>query len=467
MSRESEKLFSGVTRIDDEIIEQAQAAPGRRRRFYRKWMGPVAAILALAILVSGLFGSRLITSVYAVEQAVYPKYDVGRIDPSGDSAEHFIKAGVPVFLSGSAGENRIFSPLCTYIALAMTAELTGGESRDQILSALGAKDLDSLRREAHEVWLSSYHSDETGKSVLANSLWMNKDIRYESDVLKTLAENYYASSFSGKMGSRSLDWMLQNWLNAQTHGKLSDMASRESTRSRTDRNWTELDVLTLASTVYFRGKWSQKFDGGTSPGVFHAPKGDVTADFMHQRLSGAYYWFDSFAAAAQGFTSGAVMWYILPDEGVTPEELLQDPQLLSFLAAEEPRDSNADNRKYLYINLAVPKFDVEDEVEMSKGLQAMGVTDIFDRNVSDFTPLTRDPKAEEKGVWLSEAKQATRVLVDENGCEATTYIKFSFGAGTGGPPTDEVDFVLDRPFLFAVTNGTNGLPLFVGIVNRP
>ncbi len=467
MSRESERIFTGVTRIDDAIIEEAQAAPGRHRRLYRGWMGPVAAILVLALLVSGLFGSRLISSVYAVEQAVYPKYDVGRISIRGSSAEHFVEASVPVFLSGPAGENRIFSPLCTYIALAMTAELTGGESRAQILSALGAKDLDSLRREAREVWLSSYHSDETGKSVLANSLWMDKDIRYESDVLKLLAENYYASSFSGKMGSRSFDRMLQTWLNAQTHGKLSDRASRESTRSRTARNWTELDVLTLASTVYFRGKWSQKFDGGTAAGVFHAPKGDVRADFMHQRLSGAYYWFDSFAAVAQSFTSGAVMWYILPDEGVTPEALLQDPQLLSFLAAAEPRDSNADNLRYLYINLSVPKFDVEDEVEMTKGLQAMGVTDIFDMTVSDFTSLTRDPKAEDKGIWLSDAKQAARVLVDENGCEATTYIKFSFGAGTGAPPTDEVDFVLDRPFLFAVTNGTNGLPLFAGIVNQP
>ena len=344
----------------------------------------------------------------------------------------------------------------------MTAELTAGESRAQILSALGAEDLASLRREAHEVWLESYHSDKMGESILATSLWMNSDLRYESGPLRILAENYYASSFSGQMGSQGFDRALQSWLNAQTHGKLRDASSRESTWSR-----TELDVLTLASTVYFRGKWTHKFDGGTSAGPFHAPEGDVTAEFMHQRLSGAYYWFDSFAAAAQGFTSGAVMWYILPDEGVTPEELLQDPQLLSFLSAEEPRDSNGDNREYVFINLAVPKFDVEDELEMTNDLQAMGVTDIFDRTVSDFTPLIRDPKAEEMGVWLSEAKQATRVLVDENGCEATTYIKFNFGAGTGGPPNDEVDFVLDRPFLFAVTNGTNGLPLFVGIVNQP
>ncbi len=465
MSRESEKLFSGVTRIDDEIIEQAQAAPGRRRRFYRKWMGPVAAILALAILVGGLFGSRLITSVYAVEQAVYPKYDTRSDFVPDEGAGAFVRASLPVFLGGRTGENRIYSPLNTYMALAMTAELTAGESRAQIMAVLGETDLETLREQARELWKQNYRDGQGGKSLSATSLWMDDAIRYERDTLKVLAENYYASSFSGKLGSPGMDRALQLWLNDQTGGMLADRASAESTH----RSGTEADVLTLASTVYFTGKWNDKFDkSDTYPQVFHAPGGDITSDFMHQqRMKGVYYWFDSFAAVPQSFTSNAVMWYILPDEGVTPEELLQDPQLLAFLTAEDRRGDYQDNSKYLFVNLAVPKFDVSAEVEMTEGLRSMGITDIFDYTVSDFTPLTRDEAMEEMGVWLSQAKQATRVLIDEQGCEAATYIKFQFGAGTGAPPTDEVDFVLDRPFLFAVTNSTNGLPLFVGIVNQP
>ena len=38
--------------------------------------------------------------------------------------------------------------------------------------------------------------------------------------------------------------------------------------------------------------------------------------------------------------------------------------------------------------------------------------------------------------------------------------------GATAPPEEEVDFVLDRPFLFAVTS-QDGLPLFVGIVHQP
>ncbi|MBQ9544053.1 MAG: hypothetical protein IJV00_02865 [Clostridia bacterium] len=38
--------------------------------------------------------------------------------------------------------------------------------------------------------------------------------------------------------------------------------------------------------------------------------------------------------------------------------------------------------------------------------------------------------------------------------------------GAGMPPEEEVDFVLDRPFIFSIT-AEDGLPLFVGEVNRP
>ncbi len=466
MSTESEILYGGVTQIDDAIIEQAQAPLRRRRRVYRRWMAPAAAVLAVAILLSALLSSRFVFSVYAVERPVYPKYDTRNSFAPDSGVGGFVRASVPVFLSGKPGENRIYSPLNIYMALAMTAEITAGESRAQIMSVLGEEDLEALREQARELWKQNYRDDEGGKSVSAVSLWMDDSIRYARDTLKLLAENYYASSFSGRMGSSGFDKALQAWLDSQTHGMLTGQASAESTRSR-----TEADVLTLAATIYFNGKWNSKFEkSNTAEQVFHMPEGDVICDFMHQQLTtGIYYWFDSFSAVPQSFTGDAVMWYILPDEGVTPEELLQDPQLLAFLSAEDRMNAGKypHNSQYLKINLSVPKFDVDEELEMTEGLRAMGITDIFDYTVSDFTPLTRDPWIGEKGVWLSEAKQATRVLIDEQGCEAATYIKFQYGAGVGALPKDEVDFVLDRPFLFAVTVGTDCLPLFVGIVNRP
>jgi len=68
-------------------------------------------------------------------------------------------------------------------------------------------------------------------------------------------------------------------------------------------------------------------------------------------------------------------------------------------------------------------------------------------------------------IYLSQAKHDARVTIDEEGCTAVAYTVLA-AAGAGMLPEEEVDFVLDRPFLFAIT-GVDRLPLFVGVVNQP
>ena len=64
----------------------------------------------------------------------------------------FFSASIRQFLSESGGENRVYSPLNVYFALAMLAETTGGESQRQILDLLGAGDLAALRAQASALW---------------------------------------------------------------------------------------------------------------------------------------------------------------------------------------------------------------------------------------------------------------------------------------------------------------------------
>ena len=91
----------------------------------------------------------------------------------------------------------------------------------------------------------------------------------------------------------------------------------------------------------------------------------------------------------------------------------------------------------------------------------MGITDVFDPAVSDFTPMTE--AVEDSSV--TQATHAARVAVDEEGVTAAAFTAMAMG-GSGMPPEDEVDFTLDRPFLFVLTSAA-GQPLFAGVVNQP
>ena len=181
---------------------------------------------------------------------------------------------------------------------------------------------------------------------------------------------------------------------------------------------------------------------------------------MHQRDDQTYYWGDKFAAVAQHFEQGGSMWFLLPDEGIAPEELLSDGEAMDFLFTADKYEW--ENQKFLFVNKSIPKFDVSSQFELKEGLQALGVTDVFDPAVSDFTPMTTDVK---DPIILSQADHAARVTIDEKGCTAAAFTVMAT-VGAAMPPDEEVDFVLDRPFIFCIT-GANDLPLFVGTVNYP
>ena len=373
--------------------------------------------------------------------------------------DEFLYASTTQFLTDAGTENRIYSPLNVYIALSMLAETTGGSSREQLLDLLGADSVEGLRTLVSTLWKDNYRDDGLVTSLLANSLWLRDGMTYSQDTLDRLARDYYASSFSGEMGTEEYNQALRNWINEQTGGLLREQAGGLSMSPDT--------VLALASTIYFKAAWEGKFpEHLTRRDIFHAPDRDVETDFMHRSMRGTYYWGRNYSAVRLSFQEGGSMWLILPDEGADPDELLTSGEAMRFLlnTMTDKYDSVPADSKFLRINLSMPKFDVSSDLDLIGGLKALGVTDVFDDTVSNFEPLgasTGDP------LVVSQAKHAARVKVDEEGCEAAAYTVITTAPTAIDPGSlDEVDFILDRPFLFAIT-GDSGLPLFVGTVNQP
>lgn len=361
----------------------------------------------------------------------------------------FFSDSTRVFLSDSGTDNKVYSPLSLFMALSMSAEITDGNTRQQILDVLGSDDITSLRSDANSIWQANYMDDGMAKCVLANSLWTNNKIPYIQSTMDSLAENYYASSFSGDPASAEYSKMMQDWMNEQTDGLLSDYISS-----------IEMDpemVLTLASAVNYSGKWVNKFnEDNTESGIFHSPDGDIQCDFMNAERDMQYSWHEDFASVSLELENNGKMLFILPDEGIAPEELLNNDEVMDFMM----NSSTYSNSKYALVNMSIPKFDVHSSTDLNEGLKTLGITDVFDPSASDFSPLTNELEE----IFLSKAEQDARVVIDEEGCKASALTVMIYcGAGM---PDEQVDFILDRPFIFEIVSET-GLPLFVGIVNEP
>lgn len=368
-----------------------------------------------------------------------------------DGLEDFFLQSIPVFLSDAKGDNAVCSPLNIYMALALLAETTGGNSRQQILDVLGSDSAAALREQAGQVWNAHYCADGATSTLLANSLWLNSGVTYRAETVNTLAENYYASVYQGDLGSEEMNQALRDWVNAQTDGLLEDQPQNLEMDAET--------ILALASTICYRAKWRDEFwEDNNTQGLFHAPEGDTSVTFMNRTLAyGPYFWGEDFAAACLTLEDSSKMWLILPDEGKTPQDILSSGYALDMVLNHS---DSYENRRQLQVHLSLPKFDVAADVPLEEALQSLGITDVFSEAKADFTPILP-----EDGAWLNSVQHAARVAIDEEGVTAAAYTVMMY-CGASIPPEDEVYLTLDRPFLFVITS-RDDLPLFAGVVNVP
>ncbi len=370
---------------------------------------------------------------------------------------HFYAATLKAFLTDDTKKNRVYSPLNVYLALAMLAETTEGNSRAQILDLLNVSDVSALREKCGNLWNGVYNDDGVVTSRLGNSLWLAEGDRwdYNVDTARVLAEHYYASTYKGVMGSDSYNKSVQNWLNEQTGGLLKEQASKVDFDADT--------ALALASTVYFKANWYDEYrEQNTYQRIFHTATGDVTADFMKDTSRHKAYFGEQFTAIFETFEdTDYKMWFILPDEGASVETVVEDPQLLEML--EAPYD-NALEQGIFKVNKHIPKFDVTSEKSLIAGLQSLGVTDVFDSKVSDFSGIL---SGKGEPIAVSALQHAARVTIDEEGVEAAAFTVIVNSATSARPNKDEeLEFIVDRPFMFAITGPENVL-LFTGIVETP
>lgn len=467
-----EKILTALEEISDEHIAEAEKPPKKKRSFFR-----MAVAAALAIVVGlNILNAPMLIMAHTIAEASEPRLpehpdlddykdreewreDVDAWDAqlaarneNADQAmlglQTFFVEGNSQFLQTEKNENKIWSPINAYIGLAMTTELTEGETRQQILDVFGVEDTDTLRKQVSAVWESVYQDRSNEICVLANSLWLEKGLKYNQEAMDALGYHYYASVYQGDLGSKQTNKDVAAWINNNTGKFLKD--STKSIQLAPDT------IMALYSTLYFQAKWADQFSGrNNTTGVFYMPDGDVQAEYMNKELYHMnYYWGENFSAVNMWLKNDCRMWFILPDEGMTTEDVLNNGTYMDMILSNEWEDY-----KYMKVNLSVPKFDVASTMDLSEGLKEMGMTKVFTEYDAEFTNLTSDSP-----IWLTGANQSVRVQIDEEGVKAAVYIEIP-GAGAAAPPDEIIDFVLDRPFLFVITN--ENIPLFAGCVNHP
>ena len=357
----------------------------------------------------------------------------------------FAAKSTPLALAGQEGKNAAYSPASLWAALAMLAPCAQGNSQAQLLSALGVAGQRELTDQAGRLWKGLYTNDGVSSLILSNSVWLNdaQEGEYVQATLDTLGRDYFAGVYTTPMGTAGADQAITDWISKETGGLIGGDGPVVETTPDT--------LLLLASSLYYKAAWVVPFDASqTQAGDFTTASGETASvDFMHTSQDCSFLRRENYQAAALETQLGE-MFFVLPEEGTSPEELLSDTSFLSSLS------SGAADVQYGTVEWSVPKFDLSADLDLMSTLKALGITDLLNPDQADLSGLTS------MDTFLTQAEQMTRVSVDEEGVEAAAVTIIA--DGKGGAPDETCVMNLNRPFLFVLRS--QGVTLFVGVVNE-
>lgn len=346
-------------------------------------------------------------------------------------------------------ENVLVSPLSVMNALTMAANGAGGETLSQMETALGANTA-SLSSYLHD-YNTALPSGEKYRFHLANSLWLIdfEGFVVEEGFLQANADLLNAEIFKAPFDADTLR-DINDWVSDNTDGMIPNILDNILP-----------DALTyLVNAVAFDAEWSTTYrETQVRDGYFTNGDGAMQAVQMMYSTEHAYLSGDHVQGFLKRYADGKYAFAaLLPDEGVDVREFADS------LTGESLHDLLC-NTTEITVHAAIPKFEAEYGITLNSSLQAMGMTAAFDP-AADFSALGHSSRG---NIYISRVLHKTFIAVDEKGTKAgaATVIEMNDGAAALDPLEEESRTVhLDRPFLYAIIDCEEKLPIFIGIVQN-
>lgn len=350
---------------------------------------------------------------------------------------------------GERTDNWLVSPFSLQCALGMLSNGAKGETREEILYTLGLSQYSQEEVNAYfKKLIEGLHTVNSAITVkTSNSVWGNAGVPLKDDFQKMNIENYFAMVSQLDFSDPSAVDQINAWCNQTTEGLIPSILEEVNPTA----------TVYLLNSLYFKARWESEFaPEKTQEGDFNTSSGKVVkADFMQTQRMAAYVeneWFTSTSLSYQN--DSYVMRLILPQPEISIDQVLQ--------ALSESDENLWKNTILADINLKMPRFALENKMDLTPTLQALGMKKAFSGG-ADFSSMS------DVATYISLVQQATRLKVDEDGSEgaAVTVIEGYLSDLMRPLPEEEVDFFLDRPFLFQIIESSTGTVLFMGQVGLP
>lgn len=181
-----------------------------------------------------------------------------------------------------ANENFMVSPFSLSMALAMTWNGSAGETKESIQNTLGFgewKD-NEVNSYFNKLKNTFEKTDPSTKLTIANSIWINGDVRILPDFISLNKDYYNAIVEAVDFGNTATVGRINAWAADNTNDLIKSIIEKTSTS----------DLMYLLNALYFKGIWTSEFDAKNTKKMSFTPEVGtlVKIDMMHQEASFNY-----------------------------------------------------------------------------------------------------------------------------------------------------------------------------------
>jgi len=348
----------------------------------------------------------------------------------------------------SLDNNRILSPLGAGQALAIALLGARGSTAQAIAQTL---DIGQLTAESLAVRNRRLNDQLDHRQYLvlnvANALWVDSSVTLKTGFEHTARREYGASVRVMPLASPITVTALNQWAGSATTGRVQQLL---------DGPLMKNVKLVIANAVYFKSTWDNPFaPQDTRDRPFTLPSGQsLVVPTMEHTDRLAYRRGKHFQAVRLPYTGlTAALYLVLPDSNQSPLTVLNKIRTTGWpfpnLDGEVRR-----------VHLLLPKVHVAQQTDLMPPLSTLGMQAAFTFG-ANFTGLA------EPRLYISKIDQKTTFDLDEKGTEAAAVTEMRFqNLFKVEDQRPLVNFVVDRPFFFALRDERTGTLLFVGYIAR-
>ncbi|MBO4772935.1 MAG: hypothetical protein J5595_10400 [Bacteroidales bacterium] len=371
-----------------------------------------------------------------------------------------------VAIGANSQGNTAVSPLSVFMALSMAAESANGDTRQEILDAMGityeelAANIKYLCYTCNQVFdRGSANSDGKNRIKSVNSLWVQNGVQVKDAGVNSLTSNYFADLFNMDFEGSDVNKIIKSYISNETNGLLSP-----------DLELTAETFLVLMNVVYLRDIWD---DLGDDLDLTDKPYDFVNYDrstLSTQLLKGYYEGgkaveTETFRKFYTTTNAGLSMTFFVPKDGYTLDDIYTSDVLnepTPYVTVDTT--SNPEVNYRFHTRCFFPEFEASFDDDIKDEIQKMGVNKFFTRGGCDFSNLT------DENVYCSKIRHITKLDVARKGIEgAAVTVEYMENGMDNGPGFEEkvwedvyYDFPVDRNFAYILSK--DGVPIFTGVV---